>query len=253
MRIGAWICAATILSLSHAQEKPLGDVAREARTGKTPSAHPAKVITNEEDTPVKALTPADNPATVVSQAGLALLRDSGHRCSRETSGNSGPGWADTRVTEVAGRGRLHFIMNELRPTPKLAEFIIIGGDGYRRTGNGPWEKLSAQEMKLPQQGALAATSAASQLPDVLKFRYEGNDLKFVAPDQIDGVPTFLYQYSVHAGDMDRTIRIWIGVNDNLPRKTQMNTVTKESLSQPITWQESTSCAYGVTNKIDPPI
>jgi hypothetical protein len=90
-------------------------------------------------------------------------------------------------------------------------------------------------------------------PNVLKFRYDGNSLKFVGPQQVAGEPTFLYQYSVQASDMERNIRIWIGISDNLPRKTQMLTVTKESIHWVRTWQETTSCSYGVTSKIDPPI
>jgi hypothetical protein len=91
---------------------------------------------------------------------------------------------------------------------------------------------------------------ATPVPDELKFGYKSGDLKLVGPQVIDGSPTFLYRATPHDIAIDRTIDIWIGSIDNLPRKTDMFT---RDLSMKTSWQETTSCTYGVDIKIEPPL
>ena len=249
MRV-AWMMAIILVlaGLSAAQEKPLGDVARDARAQKSQSPHAAKVVTNEDFQPhLEPVAATDNPLDVINKARLALLNDTAHSCLRETSGNSGPGWADERLAEVAAPDRVHIVISDLRPKATRGEYIIIGKDIYRRTEIEPWERMQAGDV------SVLGLWSGLLLPDVLKFGYSSGDLKLIGPDTINGTPVFQYEYKVHVGDMNRTIEMWIGANDHLPRKTHMLTVTTSALTAPVTWQESMSCTYGGSLKIEQPM
>src|SRR5580658_8588809 len=241
MRISALAIAAAMVlgTLCFAQDRPLGDVARETRAQASQAPKATKVLNNEE-TGAQAVTASDDPLDVVAKAATALLRDTSHRCRKAAFGNSGPrpGWDEVQVTEVAGVDRMRLVSEEPYTNHTQVETIHIGSDGYRRTGNGPWEKLSAVGRATPD------------LPDELKFGYKSGDLKLVGPQVVDGSPTFLYRATPHNIAMDRTIDIWIGTNDNLPRKTEMFT---RDLQMKTSWQETTSCTYGVDIKIEPPL
>jgi hypothetical protein len=226
-----------------AQDEPLGDVAREARARKSQAQKPAKIITNDEmegraGQPVSA---SDDPLTVVNRARTALLRDRLHVCRRETAGNSGPGWMDSRLIEVSGPDRKHILVNN-DPKQGRSEYIIVAERVYFRSGNGPWER--SWEKRGWDESKLAQLLESMELPEVLKFGFGAGDLKLIRTESVDGAPAFLYQYSVHAGDMDRTISIWIGANDGLPRKTDMTTVTRSYGSAAVSWREAASCSYG---------
>src|SRR5579864_388297 len=144
MRVGgltiAIIVVSGILLCAQEPEKSLGDVARQSRAQKNNSSKPAKVLTNDDVSlgepggSGEPITASDDPLIVVNNARDAMLRDYAHRCSRHTAGNSGPrpGWADNRLTEVAGPDRIHMISNQTNPEPSHGEMILIGKDGYRR-------------------------------------------------------------------------------------------------------------------------
>ena len=256
----SWIVAAVLVtgafvtgafgydSLAFAQDKPLGDVAREARAQKSESPQGKKVITDEDfkPAPPAPVAATDSPMEVVNKARNLLLHDTAHSCRRQTVGNSGPGWADDRVTEAAAPNRYHIVTTQLRSNPGRYEAIIIGDDVYGRKGNEPWQKLEQYQAQLQR-------SAGALIPDVLMFGFSGADLKLAGSESVDGAPTFRYEYKVHVVDMDRTIDIWVGANDNLPRKTHMLTVTAVPNSQPIRWTEDATCSYGVRVTIEPPM
>lgn len=259
MRVGhlsiAPILVSGILLCAQEPEKPLGDVAREARGQKSNPSKSAKVLTNDDLSSDNSgesgepITATDDPLAVVNKARDALLRDHAHRCSRQTAGNSGPrpGWTDNRMVEVAGPDRIHITSDQTNPEPSHGEAIYIGKDGYRRTGNGPWERIPPAEL------AMVGLIQGVLLPDVLKFGYKSGDLRFLRQEDANGTPALLYRYSTQAGDMERTIDIWVGIKDNRPRKTEMYTVTRSSVTAPISWRETTSCTYGLSITIEPPI
>lgn len=236
-------------TLSSAQDQPLGDVARAARAQKASSPHAAKVLTNDDFHPkTEPVAATETPLDVVNKSRVALLHDVSHSCRRETSGNSGPGWAEVRVMEAAGPDRAHILIDQSRPSPLRNEYIMVETDVYHRSGNAAWEKMPADQAK-----ALGSLLSDAQLPDVLKFGYSGADLKLVGPQTMDGSPVFLYEYDVRAGDMDRKIEIWVGANDHLPVRTHMLTVTKSWGTGPVTWQETTTCSYGAAVNIERPM
>jgi len=244
LRISPLAIAAPVVlgAFCFAQDQPLGDVARETRAQTSQRPKATKVLSNE-DTNAQAITASDDPLEVVTKAASTLLRDNSHRCRKVAFGNSGPGWNDVTVTEVAGIDRIRIIGEQPYPNHTQVETILIGNDGFRRTGNGPWGKLSTAEATFFGRATLV-------LPDQLKFGYKTGDLKLVGPQVVDGSPTFLYQATYHDIETDRTIEIWIGSNDSLPRKTEMFT---RSSRMKTSWQETTSCTYGVNITIEPPI
>src|ERR1700722_4020682 len=230
------------------QTKPLGDVAREARAQKSESAQAKKVITDEDFKPVPPapVSPTDTPVEVVNKARNLVLHDTAHSCRRQTVNNSGPGYADDRVTEAAAPNRYHIMTTQMRTNPGRYEATIIGDDVYGRKGNEAWQKVEPNQARLQK-------SPGALIPDVLIFGFAGAELKLAGSESVDGEPTLRYEYKVHVVDMDRTIDIWVGANDNLPRKTHMLTVTAVPNSQPIRWTEDATCSYGVRVTIEPPI
>lgn len=122
----AWIAAAIFVSgtflsgtLSYAQDKPLADLAREARAQKAISPQAKKVVTDDDfkPAPPAPVAATDTPLEVVKKAANLLLHDPAHSCRRQTVNNSGPGWADDRVTEAAASNRYHIVTTQLRTDP----------------------------------------------------------------------------------------------------------------------------------------
>jgi len=246
----AWIVAAIFVcgTVSFAQDKPLGDVAREAQAQKAESARAKKVVTEDDfkPAPPSPVAATDDPLAVVNKARNELLHDTAHSCSRQTVNNSGPGWADDRVTEAAGPNRFHIVVSQLRTNPGRYELIIIGDDVYGRKGNEPWQKVDPNQAQLDR-------SPGALIPDVLMFGYNAGDLTLVGSESVGGEPTFRYEHKIHAGDMDRTIDIWVGANDGLPRRTHMLTVTTTVAGAvPIRWTEDATCTYGEKFTIEAP-
>ena len=236
-------------TLSSAQDKPLGDVAREARADKSQAPHANKVVTNEDFGPhLEPVGENEDPADVVNKARAAILADTAHTCRREITGNSGPGSSGELVTEIAG-DRAHMVANRVGgPGPRRDEIIWIGNDSYFRRDDGPWQK-NTNEGKFPARNG--------GLPEDMEMGYgSGEKLKLVRRETINGSPTFLYETEFHpvgVSDDDRTIDIWIGANDHLPRKVQMTDVGTAPRSPGIIDRETTTWSYGPVSKIEPPM
>jgi len=252
MRACALACIAVLLGVSvWAQDKPLGDIAREAQAKKSPSSRPVRVFTNDESNG-PAITSNDDPIDVFNKSRAALLRDQSHRCVREASGTQGPagGWTEVSTTEVATNHRIHFTTDRTDPDSKRSEVIVADDAYYHREGNNPWRKLSAEE---------AGFGGRFRLPDVflpseLQFGYNKGDLKLVGSQVqvIDGASTLQYRFDVHSStaEIDRTVNIWVGIYDHLPRKLDMATFDRRTGS----WdREQTTCSVGVNISVEPPI
>lgn len=231
-----------LVQVNSAQDRPLGDVARETRA-QTAQSKPAKTLAS--DGPETAVTASDDPLEVITKAATAMLRDNSHRCHEMASGNSGPrpGWTQETWTEF-GNDRLRISgAQEHQPV----ETIFIGKDGYRKIGSGPWTKVDPMEMAWYQTWT---SPAAFKLPDELKFGYKPGDLKLTGPEVIRGVSTFHYQFKVRDSFIDRTVDIWVGAGDALPRKTEMMTY---DLKMGTSWHTMTECTYGIEIKIEAPM
>lgn len=240
MRLAIALAIISLLGVTcFAQEQPLGDVARESRANKSRKA--TKVFTDEEFAP-KPLTPSDDPIKVITNAALGLSHNKNHRCRKEAEGNSGPGWSDVTTIEVAGIDRMHVIVEASRPKVERNEMILVGNDLFVRTNNGPWRKT------IP--ASVGMSDGSTFIPDPLKFGYQPGDVKYGGREMIEGAPAFLYLDVIHAYDLERTIKIWVGVDDGLPLRTEMQTAEPSS---GIKWNQTYSCSYGAQANIEAPI
>src|SRR5712692_6041137 len=118
-----------------AQEKPIGDVAREARAQKSEAHHAKKVVTNDDLSSDRGpVQESDDPVTVVREAWRAFLADAGHTCHGELTNNSGPGSVETSLLEAQGQDRIHMVINGHGGPAGDSEVIFIGNDKYGRFG-----------------------------------------------------------------------------------------------------------------------
>jgi hypothetical protein len=125
------------------------------------------------------------------------------------------------------------------------ETICIGNDGYRKVGAGPWARIDSPEMTWYQSHLNAI-----KLPDELKFGYKSGDLKLIGSESINGSPTFHYRIKIRDTAIDRTVDIWVGSKDSLPRRTEMTT---HNLQMKTSWHQMTECTYGISITIEPPL
>lgn len=224
-----------------AQDRPLGDVAWETRA-QIAQSKPAKTLTS--DGPDAAITAGDDPLQVITKAAEAMVRDNSHRCRQVSFGNSGPGWREVATKEF-GDDRMRFVAEQ--GARQGEETIFIGKDGYRKTASGPWARVEPGEMSWYQTWT---RPAMLKLPDELKFGYKPGDVKLIGPEMIASVSTFHYKVKVESFAIDRTIDIWVGASDGLPRKTEMMTY---DLQTKTSWHTTTECTYGVEIKIEAPM
>jgi hypothetical protein len=249
-QVRAFVCLAALFSASTlAQEKPLGDTAREAQAQKVPPSRPARVLTDDQSNG-PMITSNDDPIDVFNKSRAALLRERSHRCVTEASGNSGPapGWAHVTTVEIAPGDRTRFTDAQTSPDSHRSEWILIKDVYYLREDDGPWRKFSAPEPGLTGKFRLPD----SLLPDELQFGYKSGDLKLIGSEVVDGASALQLQYDVHSSamEMDRTVNIWVGINDYLPRKLNMVTFDRRDK---ISDRQQTTCSVGVNIAIEPPI
>ena len=232
------------------QEKSLADIARETREKKAQSAKPAKVITTEDfsGVPADPVKPTDDPIAVMKRAGVALLRDTQHVCQSNSTGNSGPGWTKSQIVQVAGPGRQHLVMSDSDSKDGKMEYVVIEGRVYVKVGAGAWQSAEKNGWNGTQ---LSGMLASAGIPDELKFGYSPEQLKFVRAETIAGSPVLAYESLLHTIEMERTIRIWIGANDGMLRRSEMN--TRGIGTGASSWQTSTTCSYGNAPQIEAPI
>jgi len=242
-----WLLLVSLLApLSSAQEPSLGDVARATRAQQSQSPKNAKVFSNEDSDP-QEIKDGEAPLDVLNRAWLQFAQNTAHRCQRESSGNSGPGWKRSITMEVAAPDLMRTVTQN---GSARSEWIMVGNAYYEREGGSPWRKLTDPgQSKLADmvfsQGVLPGPASTAS--------FKPGDLVSLGSQTIGADPTVLYRYSIHLADFDRTFDFWIGKRDSLPRRVDMHTESRSSVGVPEVWRESTTCAYGVEIKIDPPI
>src|SRR5258708_5925392 len=117
MKISDAVCATSVVAIfliasrfCSAQDKPLGDVARETRAQKSEAHHAKKVVTNDDLSSARGrVQESADPVTVVREAWRAFLADAGHTCHGELTNNSGPGSVETSLIEAQGQDRIHMV------------------------------------------------------------------------------------------------------------------------------------------------
>jgi hypothetical protein len=244
MAVGVMVLGAMLLKNCFAQDRPLGDVARETRAQTAEAPKPAKVLSNEE-TDGRAITASDDPVDVLAKAKAAVLRDTSHSCREVVSGTFA-GTPVVKLTEIAGPDRVHVTVEQSSPQRTLGNLIVIGNDAYGKVGDGPWQKASpADSVRIR-----ASIELAALIPGELANGYNPQNLKLVGPTVIQGSATLQYQSSFHGPDANRTINIWVGAGDYLPRRTQVLMHALNTTTQQVT---TTDCTYGTKITIEPPL
>ena len=239
------VLALATARFAYPQEPTLGDVARASRAQQAKSPKPALVYSNEDQGP-QPIKDDEDPLAVFQRATDLFVRDTGHVCSEQSSGNSGPGWKKSATYEVAAADRMRLVVQD---GSAHGESIQIGDSYYAKTEGSSWRKLTtSQEI---EQGRI--TFPGALIPQELRFGFQAGDLKSLGRQGIAGVPTVLYQYKTHSNDFDRTVSYWLGEQDSLPYQIEMRTEERSSGSAPLVWQESISCSYNTPIKIEPPI
>jgi hypothetical protein len=238
--ISPWSCSA--------QDKPMGDVASEARAQKSGAHHAKKLITDDDIGPDRGVVhETDDAVTVVREAWRAFLADGGHTCHGELTNNSGPGSVETSLLEAQGQDRIHMVINGHIGPAGDSEVIFIGNDKYGRFGTRPWQRYTNY---VPGEIPFA------RLSDIV---YDSG-LKLVRRETIEGSLTFLYENKYHPGGVNirnTTDDIWIGANDHRLRKAQMLFTETHSITASMTalgiTRYTVTCSYGPVPEIKPPI
>jgi hypothetical protein len=253
MKISDAVCATSVVAIfliasrfCSAQDKPLGDVAQEARAQKSEAHHAKKVVTNDDLSSDRGpVQDSDNPVTVVREAWRAFLADAGHTCHGELTNNSGPGSVETSLIEAQGQDRIHMVKHG-GPAGD-SEVIVIGNDKYGRFGTQPWQKYTNY---VPGEIPFA------RLSDIV----QDSGLKLVRRETIGGSLTFLYENEYHPGGVNirnTTDDIWIGANDHRLVKAQMlfteTPPFKRSMTASAVTRYTVTCSHGPVPEIKPPI
>ena len=237
--ISSWFCSA--------QDKPIGDVAREAQAQKSDAHHAKKLITDDDIGPNRgAVHETDDPVTVVREAWRGFLADAGHTCQGALTNNSGPGSVVKSLIEAQGSDRIHMVINGPYGPAGDSEVIVIGNDKYGRFGTRPWQKYTNY------------TPGEIPFARLAEIAYDSG-LKLVRRETIEGSFTFLYENVYHPGGVsirNTTEDIWIGVNDHRIRKAQMlftETHSTGSMTASGLTRYTVTCSYGPVPEIKPPI
>ncbi len=170
-----------------AQDKPIGDLAREAQAQKSEAHHAKKLITDDDIGPDRgAIHETDDPVTVIRDAWRAFLADAGHTCHGELTNNSGPGSVVKSLIEAQGPDRIHMVIKGPYGPAGDSEVIVIGNDRYGRFGTQPWQKYTEYA-----PGEIPFARLAEIIYD--------SGLKLVRRETIEGSSTFLYENTYHPG------------------------------------------------------
>src|SRR5581483_7748147 len=193
----------------------------------------------------------DDPAAVVRDAEVKFARDFNHRCQMESSGNSGPGWQDRQIYEVAAPDRYKITTeNQNGGEAKKGEILVIQNDAYQRIGEGEWRKLDPQWLGYLKK----AGGPPMPISSAIGYRIDPGSVRLAGNDTLDGDTTLRYEMNAdNHVEMTKQIVYWVGVHDGLPHKTEERVETKSWGSAPMTRLSVMSCTFGENLKIDAPI
>lgn len=193
----------------------------------------------------------DDPSSVVRDAEAKFANDFNHRCRMESSGNSGPGWQDRQLYEVAAPDRYRIISETQNGgDAKKGEIVVIQDEAFQRIADGAWQKLGSQWM-----GYMKKTSGPPMpISSAIGYRIDPGSVRLAGNDTLEGEATL--RYEMNAGNqmqMTKQIVYWVGVHDGLPHKTEEKVESRSWGSGPIKHQSVMNCSFGESPKIQSPI
>jgi hypothetical protein len=189
--------------------------------------------------------PTGNPFDLILNAHRAQM--SAKTWRTRTTQTDSDGKTSTTLFEYVAPDRMHLA------TSTGNETIAIKGVGtYQKPAGGQWLKSPIDMSDL--MFSFLDPKAFDEYKDTIVT----TDVKFVGPDLIDTKPMFVYQYSsivkgtlTGTGDLKGTTKLWVGVVDGLPYKTESD---QDSAVKPGTKTHTVVIYdYDPNIKIDPPV
>ena len=198
------------------------------------------------DAGAKTAKASSDPRGALAESLNSMLAAKSYR-ARVVS--SSPQGATNIVAEFVAPDRFHLTTDLQIPGQGNTkhETIVVGKDTYVKMGNTPWRKFPVN---------LGDMISKFRDPKVVAELSKGADVKFIGADTLDGTPTFIYQYTFNSAenkDFKGTSKTWVGVTDNLPRKTE--TEGEMNLGgKPVMTKTTISYSdFGSDIKIEPPM
>lgn len=226
----------------------MGDIARQARAEKSTAPHATKTLTDEDFAP-QPVSEKDDPGEVLARGARAFAADTRHSCTSQATNSSGSGSLSETLIELDGPGAAHMLNRQTGNHARVFEAIILPDFWYDRWDAGPWLKNVGRVHP-------DVLDAVHHVPEALTMGSGSKDLRLAGRDVIGGVPTFLYEMQPHSGQVpsgDTTLKIWVGINDGLPRKFQLRTADNNTYKPPVINDETTTCSFGKVPEIKAPI
>ncbi|HLG12958.1 MAG TPA: hypothetical protein VJH03_00320 [Blastocatellia bacterium] len=95
------------------------------------------------------------------------------------------------------------------------EIVAIGEQTFVKSPLGKWERMESKRQR---------TSLDSLRDRILVVRFtnaKDADIRFIGKEDLDGRPVFVYEHSVPTSGVENRIKVWVGVQDSFPYKTEM--------------------------------
>jgi hypothetical protein len=197
--------------------------------------------------PMNPVTAGADPHGELTKAMSAMLAAKSYRSRMQSSSSSGIN--GTTLVEFSAPDRFHLTREATLPGrgPSKQETIIIGNDTWMKMGDAPWQKFPAN---------LGEMITQLRNPKAVEELAKATEVKFIGPDVLDGSPAMVYQYTlndIEGKGFKNTAKTWVGVTDNLPRKTESETEMNITGKQTDTKTTVTYYDYGAVIKIEPPM
>jgi hypothetical protein len=195
---------------------------------------------------VNPVTASTDPRGDLTKAMSAMLAAKSYRARMVSSSSNGTN--STTVIEFVAPDRFHMTTESDVPSrgPMKRETLVVGNETWMKMGDSPWQKFPVNMGELITQ---------FRDPKVIDELTKGADVKFIGPDVVDGAPTMVYQYTLNEPQekgFKSTAKTWVGVTDNLPRKTESEGEMNIMGKQVNTKTNVTYSDYGADIKIDRP-
>ena len=162
--------------------------------------------------PVQAAAPAVAFADDPKEAILAAMGAMAGRPFRSHSSISGDGFQMELTGEFSPPNAMR-ILTQLKDSPER-EMIVIGSQGWQRTGAEGWTAMAAEVVALVnEQGGMA--------PNMTMLEETMTGAAQIGPEDVDGVPAMLYTMTSlfdagKATEMASEAKLWIAIDSGLP-------------------------------------
>ena len=182
----------------------------------------------------------------LTKAMRSMLAAKSYRARVESTTSNGT----TSVTTIEFVAPDHFHMTRESTTPGhptiKTETIGVGDETWMKMGDAPWQRFPAN---------LSDTIKQFRNPEIIDQIAKSVKVEVVGTDVVEGTKTTIFQYTLGATDnkdFNANAKTWVGVGDELPRKTESESDLNLGGKQIHTKSTITYYDYGADIKIDKP-